>query len=192
MKKTVMMMLCLAFLLSGVSALEYGPKLGLAFSKYTDEIEGLAPKFKTGFLVGGFLRIPVTGMPLTVIGEALYTQKGSHFEEEGFDADIRMDYFELALLGKYPVLPHVGVYLGPSLAFLTKVEMEEDGAGTADITDEFKGSEFSLNIGGQMDVNAFVFDLRFNFGLTDTNDSLNGGDVSIKTNTLTLSAGYIF
>ncbi|HOO59963.1 MAG TPA: porin family protein [Candidatus Mcinerneyibacteriales bacterium] len=192
MKKTVMMVICLGFLLSGVSALEYGPKVGLAFSKYTDEIEGLAPKFKTGFLLGAFLRIPVTGTPLTVIGEALYTQKGCHFEENGFDADIRMDYFELALLGKYPVLPHVGVYLGPSLAFLTKAEIEEDGGGSVDLTDEFKGSEFSLNIGGQVDVSSFVFDLRFNFGLTDINDSINGGDFSIKTNTLSLSAGYIF
>ncbi|MBN2726297.1 PorT family protein [Candidatus Mcinerneyibacteriota bacterium] len=192
MKKMVMMILCLTFLLSGVSALEYGPKLGLAFSKYTDKVEGLAPKFKTGFLIGAFLRIPVTGMPLTVIGEALYTQKGAHFEEEGFDADIKMDYFEMALLGKYPLLPHVGIYLGPSLSLLTKAEIEQDGSGSDDLTDDFKGSEFSLNIGGQADVKSFVFDLRFNFGLTDINDSINGGDFSIKTNTLTLSAGYIF
>ena len=192
MKKAVMMMLCLLFLLSAGFALDYGVKAGLALAKYTDEIEGLAPKFKTGFLMGAFLRAPVTGMPLTVMGEALYTQKGSHFEESGFDADIKMDYFELALLCKYHVFPYVGVYLGPSLSFLTKAEIEQDGSGSDDLTDEFKGSEFSLNIGGQADVKSFVFDLRVNFGLTDINDSINGGDFSIKTNTLTLSAGYIF
>jgi|MTBAKSStandDraft_2_1061841.scaffolds.fasta_scaffold01381_18 hypothetical protein len=192
MKKAVMMILCLLFLLSAGFALEYGAKTGLVFGKYTDEIEGLAPKFKAGFLIGGFLRIPVTGMPLTVIGEALYTQKGSHFEETGFDADIKMDYFELVLLCKYHFLPHFGVYLGPSLSFLTQAEIEQGGSGSDDLTDDFKGSEFSLNIGGQADVKSFVFDIRYNFGLTDINDSINGGDFSIKTNTLTLSAGYIF
>ncbi|HDS02195.1 MAG TPA: PorT family protein [Firmicutes bacterium] len=192
MKKILFLVVCLGIILSGASALEYGAKTGLVFSKYTDDIEGITPEFRTGFLTGGFLRIPVTGMPLTVIGEALYTQKGSHFEEAGFEATLRMDYFELALLCKYHFLSHAGVYLGPSFSYLTKAEMKQDGAGTADLTDEFKGSEFSLNIGAQTDVNAFVFDVRYNLGLTDTNDSLNGGDFSIKTMSLMLSAGYLF
>ena len=54
MKKILFLVVCLGIILSGASALEYGAKTGLVFSKYTDDIEGITPEFRTGFLTGGF------------------------------------------------------------------------------------------------------------------------------------------
>ena len=190
MKKMLMIVFLMVLAVSMVSATQFGVKAGLVMSKFTEDFEGVEPGVNTGLLFGAMIHMPLPVLPLTIIGEANYIQKGSEYEESGDEVNFNTDYIELTALAKYNILPMVGIYAGPSWGFITSAEVEYDG-GTEDIKEYLKGSEMSLNIGAQGKLGPILLDGRYNMGLNDINDEPDW-DQNLKTSTFIISAGILF
>ena len=189
MKKMLMIVILMVLAVSMVSATQFGVKAGLVMSKFTEDLEGVEPGVNTGLLFGGMIHMPLPALPLTIIGEANYIQKGAKYEALGEELLFNTNYIELTALAKYNIVPMVGIYAGPSWGFLASAELEFDGE-TTDIKDDLKGSEMSLNIGAQGNLGPILLDGRFNMGLTDNSDEDFGA--KLKTSTFIISAGILF
>ncbi|HOO59962.1 MAG TPA: outer membrane beta-barrel protein [Candidatus Mcinerneyibacteriales bacterium] len=190
MKKMLMIVVLMVLAVSMVSATQFGVKAGLVMSKFTEDFEGVEPGVNTGLLFGAMIHMPLPALPLTIIGEANYIQKGSKFEESGDELFFNTNFIELTALAKYNILPMVGIYAGPSWAFTATAEVEFNGV-TVDFKDEIKGSEMSLNIGAQGKLGPILLDGRYNMGLTDMND-VSEWDQNLKTSSFIISAGILF
>jgi hypothetical protein len=190
MKKMLMIVILMILAVSMASATQFGVKAGLVMSKFTEDFEGVEPGVNTGLLFGAMIHMPLPALPLTIIGEANYIQKGSQYEEGGYELLFNTNYIELTALAKYNILPMVGIYAGPSWGFVASAEVEFDGE-TVDIKDDIKGSEMSLNIGAQGKLGPILLDGRYNMGLTDNSDTDDMAE-KLKTSTFIISAGILF
>jgi len=192
MKKICLVVVLLLAVVAMASAMQFGVRAGIVMSKFTEDVEGIDPGVNTGLVGGVCLHMPLPLMEnLVIMGEANYIQKGSKYEEGGEEILFNTDYFELAAMGKFMLNDFIGLYAGPSFAFLTKAEVEFPG-GTEDIKDYVKSSEMSLNVGAQVNLGPLFVDGRYNLGLTDNNDELGEGDFEAKTRTFSFAVGYLF
>jgi len=162
MKKTVVLMMILSFVLIGtVSAqgMGFGVKGGLNMAKWTgDGVKeltdgGFDQKYLMGFSAGGFVTLPL-GNTITIRPEVLYTQNGAKFEGSflGTDAkmSMKMNWLNIPVLAVFNLGP-VGIFAGPYFDFFlsgkTKIEMSYEGV-SYDEEEDIKSDEVqSLNYG---------------------------------------------
>lgn len=154
---------------------------------------------KTGLVLGvTFLKPLRARVGLQV--EALYSQKGVKFSEEGFEDTISLDYFEIPLLGNFTAASNdrmsFHVLAGPSFAFNTRAKAKSEFEGEEseeDIDDEVKAADVGFIIGAAVRTGQLVFDARYNFGLMNIlEDDVVDENESVKTRTFSISVTWLF
>jgi len=185
MKKTVVFMLVLSFVLIGtVSAqgMGFGVKGGLNLAKWTGadvkEITdgGLDQKYLMGFAAGGFVTLPL-GNTISIRPEFLFSQNGAKFEgsEDGYEAkmSMHMNWLNIPILAVFNVGP-VGVFAGPYFDFFLSgtqnIEVTYGGESfdeEEDIkSDEVQSLNYGVILGAAFGVtNNIDIELRYSQGL---------------------------
>lgn len=193
-----------------------GFRAGASVSDLSLEAEGMEPDLdsSTGFLVGAFLDVPLSGNLFFQPG-LQYVQKGAemneNFEGEDFTFGIELTYVEVPLLLKYvfPTGGAVGVHLfgGPALGFETGCEIGiegggfdasvdcDEGAAEEDIEIDTKSFDFGALFGGGVSFQAgpgsLLVEGGYNLGLANLADDA-GDDSSAKNRAFYVTAGYAF
>ncbi|HTE30032.1 MAG TPA: porin family protein [Chryseolinea sp.] len=200
--KTVMM----AFLLLGISAGAFaqaqfavGIKAGPNFSKINTEASaGENYDNRTGFNAGAFFLI--RGERIGFQPEVMFSQQGSKFKVNTGDPSLEANfsYVNIPLIVKLYTVAGINLQVGPQIGFLTSAEKEDYASGqsgpitTEDIKSDLKKTDFSLALGVGWDLPlGFSIDGRYNWGLSDINNTNSGASSStIKNQVWQISVGY--
>lgn len=153
---------------------------------------------RAGLVAGGFVAQdfnPNVGIQV----EALFSQKGSEFavEDDLFDDDasIKLNYLDFPVLARisFPgTAAAFRVLTGPSINFKISQSVE---VGDVEIdADEvpIKSFEFAYVLGAAVEFGTFIVDGRYNWGLTDINDSEDEDEPTVKNNWFSVSFGWRF
>ena len=174
-----------------------GGEIGPSFSRFGGDAED--QQFKSGLLVGGFLTYSVVNN-FAVTFKALYSQKGTRFDDEGVIIKQSLNYLELPLIGRF-FLNREGrfrpnIFVGPSVGVLLGVKNKR-GEGdfiSAPAEQRKNFSDFDLGLTGGLGLNyeilnetRILVDARYTYGLTDI---ANPG--KINNNALGVTLGMSF
>ena len=105
-------------------------------------------------------------------------------------------YFNIPVMANYYVVPGLALKAGIALNILSTAR--EDGYDEYDfvygfkttkvvVKDGYKSTFFSIPVGASYEIDGFVFDVRYNFGLAKVHESKDG-----SFNALTFTIGYKF
>ena len=154
-------------------------------------------KSSLGLVAGGFVTLPIASW-LELQPEALYSVKGSRFDEDGITAKVLIDYLEVPLLARYSKrgAGRNGYYVagGPVAAFRLRARTRTEFGGATeeiDIADELERFDFGLAIGGGVELGAWVFDGRYTHGLKDV-DKDQSDSVKVTNRAVSITAGFRF
>lgn len=154
---------------------------------------------RAGILLGAFYAVdfnPHFGIQV----EGLFTQKGTEFGVEddlGFDDDtsFKLNYIEFPVLARvnFPAsAATVRLLAGPAIGFKASQSIK---VGNIEIdADEvpLKSFDFGLALGGAVEINRFIVDARYTWGLTDINDSDDAEEPTVKNRAFSFSVGWRF
>ena len=189
-----------------------GVKGGVNFSTVSGDYDENMES-KAGLILGGFMTYEINDQ-FSFQPEIYFTMKGAKNEWEYSYGDeyekseetLKLNYLEIPLLGvmNIPVeasfAPKVffGPALGINLSATSESEFEysyydgyeyvtESGSSDGDLED-VNTIELGLIIGGAIELDKIVIDLRYNMGLTDIGD----WDNSLKNKVFSILLGYKF
>jgi hypothetical protein len=164
---------------------------------------------RLGLVGGGVLSFMVHDA-FAIQLEALYSQKGADVDDiDGGSGTLAVDYFEVPLLAKVMVPTGGNVrpvfFVGPAVAFEISCSISAEAMGVSVDVDcdasgldgglERKKTDFGILGGAGLEVDAgpvvVTFEGRYNFGLTNLDDSGDPG-FSIKSRTFSILAGLLF
>lgn len=205
MKKIFLLsfVLVLSFSAMHSQQIMYGAKAGLNLSNIGGDKTEIEHKTKTGFHVGILAEIAIND-DFAVQPEVLFTSQGAKMEQSlGFDIELdgtkRLEYIQVPIMAKYYVVKGLALEAGPQISFLTRAigdfkTTNASGNVTSrkvELTDVSK-IDFSVGAGASLHLDMGVFfAARYNFGLTDINDSDTSSWKALN-NVFQLSAGYFF
>lgn len=158
----------------------FGAKAGVNSTNfYGDDVDDYGSV--RGFVIGGFVRFALSDK-FDLQPELLYSQQGAEISmiSDGINVDMeyKLDYINIPIVLKRNFNSGLNVHAGPQLGILTsaKVDWKAQGSsGDEDIKDELEDIDFSLCLGvGYEFTSGLGFDLRFNIGLTDIDDDMDG------------------
>lgn len=172
---------------------------GANFSKASvsgDDTEGAETKFQTGFIVGGFVNMPLGG-GVSLMPEVAYSQKPFKLRfsdvEGSFSQKIALDFISVPVLFKFgPQGSGFYFVAGPGFNFRTKAEATDtqfngqaEPDGDEDLKDQTESFDFSLLGGAGFIAGNFGFEARYDHGLTNLNKDENE-DFEVKTRAFTV------
>ena len=97
-------------------------------------------------------------------------------------------YFHIPVTANYYVASGLAVKAGIAFNILSTAKFHgEDKVGKEKVKDWYKSTFFSIPVGVSYEINDFVLDARYGFGITDAAEGSNG-----SFNTLTFTVGYKF
>ena len=97
-------------------------------------------------------------------------------------------YFNIPVMANYYVAPGLAVKAGVAFNILSTAKIDgEDKFGKAEVKDLYKSTFFSVPVGVSYGFNDFVFDARYNLGVTKAGEGVDG-----SFNALTFTVGYKF
>lgn len=207
MKKLVLFAAIAAISVSSALAQEVklGAKAGVNFSTFSGDDLGDV-KSRTGFHIGALVEIPVSER-FSVQPEILYSAQGAKYEERGpgpgeeyfFKVLAKLDYIQVPIMAKFYVMDGLALEAGPQISFLAskKGEIEATIGGVTvsseEDLDNISSIDFSLGAGASYRLPMGVFfGARYNFGLSNVNDSDTADNFKMRNNVFQLSAGYSF
>ena len=98
-------------------------------------------------------------------------------------------YFNIPVMANYYVAPGLAVKAGIAVNLLSTAKRNgyDENALGHKYKDNYESTFFSIPVGASYEINDFVFNLRYNFGLGDVMKSVGG-----SFNALTCTVGYKF
>ena len=97
-------------------------------------------------------------------------------------------YFNIPVMANYYVAPRFALKAGVALNILSTAKIDgKDNLYNTKVKDGYKSTFFSIPVGASYEINDFVFDARYNFGVSK---AAKGGAGSF--NALTFTVGYKF
>lgn len=173
---TIICFLFTAFSISVAQSVKTGAKAGINFTNFNGGNTDYSSR--TGFMVGGFVKMNIPESSVAIQPEVYYAQKGA--ETNG--GEIKLEYLEIPILVKVGLSksdvvkpnifagPYAGINLNQSSGGLL-------GGGGNDV----ENIDFGGVVGAGLDVEAgssiFTIDLRYGFGLSPafkSGDEKNG------------------
>ena len=192
MKFKALLLVAFAFVAMGVNGqdLKYGVKGGLNVSSIGGDDANT--KAKIGFHIGGFAQYGINEA-LFIQPELLLSFEGAK-DKDFDDKPISLTYLNIPVMIGYNIGAIKGLSLeaGPQLGFLlgAKYDGETDMGSGDKFKDQFKSTNFSLNLGAGYAINDNIgLGLRYSLGLSSIADD-SGSDV--KQNNFQLSVSYKF
>lgn len=195
---------------------KFGAKLGVTFASIpaledaAEEVLGTrlpglrrGGEWRTGFIGGGFVRIPVTGM-FSVQPEALYAQKGTLFELSSVAASAKIsfeiDYLEIPVLGYLSFAPDAMVrpfvFGGPFVGIKTRASAVGEFGSTREDFEGFdeliRSNDAGVAVGGGVEIGRLSVEARYHVGLRDINAEPEPGDPKLKTRAFSVLVGMRF
>jgi hypothetical protein len=175
----------------------FGIKGGMNISKVSADVDELTDEAnRTGLVGGAWARLPLAG--LSVQAEALYSQKGFADARAGerTGVEVRYNYIDVPVTARWAFpLPAVTPYLyvGVQLGFLVGAEgknLLSEWANDVwiDIKDSSASTAWAMVVGAGVDIGKAHVDLRYNYGLSDINDTAIGAET--KDRTFALMVGF--
>jgi hypothetical protein len=102
-------------------------------------------------------------------------------------------YLSVPLMVKFYPVMGLNFQVGPQFGFLIDGERQYSGfdQGSRDIKDYYNSSDISVSVGGGWDFNfGLSMDVRYNIGVKDINNAVNGEDT--KSKVFLVSLGWNF
>ena len=168
------------FIVGFVTAQEinFGVKGGFNTSKLKGFPGGTSAM--SGFHAGAFAEIKLLNT-IALQPELIYSRQGS--EIDGQD-DLKMDYIQIPVMGKFYFLNIVYIEGGPQVGFLTNAKL-----GDEDFKDFFTSTDVALGLGAGVNLlDKLRAGIRFNFGLSDISEDSN----NVKSFVFQVGGAYIF
>lgn len=190
MKKTII--LAATFLLAiGAKAqnVHFGIKGGMNASElqYNDNT-----KFDTkiGFHAGLLAHIHTRNSQWAIQPELFYSLEGAKGIVAGNKNSFNLGYLNIPLLAQYLFDNGFRIEAGPQIGFLTSAKSKTDNT-SVDIKDNFKSTAFSIPVGvGYLTTSGFGFDARYNFGISDINNT--SSSTKVQSNVFQFGIFYQF
>ena len=119
--------------------------------------------------------------------EVIYSGQGASLDDEL----LKLDYINVPVLAKYYIIEGLSLEAGPQIGFNVNSEYEFDGE-TEDV-ENVKTTNFAaaLGLGYKLPIGLF-FQARYNLGLSNAFDGVEGFESDAKNNVLQFSVGYKF
>jgi len=197
MKKRLQILLIPVFLVSISAAYAqtgFGVKAGANISGIHFDDDELHYDDQLGWHAGLFMRhrFGFFGVQPEVL---IFTQRGDLEHNLLGSAEEKLTYLSIPIMFKFYPAAGFNIQAGPQIGFLIGGEREYDTflgvGGTVDIQDEYKSTDVAGSVGIGYDTESGLgVDLRYNFGLTDINESDNGGEA--KSSVFVISLGWNF
>lgn len=189
MKKLILMaVMALAtvtsFAQQAVGTFTIQPKVGLNLANLTSS-EG---DIRAGVAAGVEFEYQVSDI-FSLSAGALYSMQGCKNTIEGVDVTTKLDYVNVPILANVYVVKGLAVKLGlqPGFNVTHKMSAKQGSAsGSVDIPG-VKSVDFSIPVGLSYEYSNFVFDARYNFGVTKVAD-----DADSKNSVFQFTLGYKF
>jgi hypothetical protein len=217
MKKLFLLAAVAVFGLTSVNAqmdVKFGVKAGVNVATIggdfgiSDVDEETDTKSKIGFHIGGVAELMLSEK-FALQPELLYSQQGATVEykhadpEDNFDQETTFSYIHVPIMAKFFPIENFSIELGPQFGFLVSDndDYSQDWAKPEQGEEnEYKSFDFGLNFGlGYKLENGVNFTARYNFGITEVDDTPNdldfgflGDTFSRKNRVLQVSVGYMF
>ena len=202
MKKiTLSIVAVLAFGFANAQEVKFGAKAGLNVSTLTGDVNDASSR--VGFHVGGFAEIKLSDK-FSVQPELLYSAQGAKFETSGAgfseEDKFNLAYLNVPVMAKYYVAEKFSLEAGPQIGFLLSAKNDfsysdsgESESGKVDIKDGFKSIDFGVNFGAGYDFTENLsVGVRYNLGLSNIAEKVEGSDAKVKNSVFSLSVGYKF
>lgn len=223
-KLTSILLVSIAVSTSAYAQVRFMPKAGVTLTNvaFSDVIKNSwgadfgSADFgsKVGFIAGIAAEIPLGQDMWAIQGELLWHQKGYSYEyrESGYSEDYNytFNYLELPVLAKIKT-GNVFFLLGPSVGYgiigQYKGTYTENGSNKVDDSDwiyfggepsdyeyVYNALDIGIQAGAGIEIEPFVVELRYGFGLTNLYDEPPGltGDVKSQYRSLQLTVGFPF
>lgn len=195
MRKQLVIALMLSIIFTGAFAQDvaFGLKGGLNLGTLNLKDAESSYDSRTGYHAGLFLR--TKGDNIGFQPELLLSTHRGDIENITFGtAQESFTYLTVPLLLKfYPVLG-LNLQVGPQFGFLVDGEREYKSllrSGKEDIKDHYKSSDVALSFGAGYDFDfGLGIDVRYNLGLQDINDAVDGEKVNSRV--IMISLGWNF
>jgi hypothetical protein len=182
---------------SAQEGISFGVKAGANIASTNVEAVGfdISPDSRTGLVAGVFVFYPFREQ-IGLQVEGLFSQKGAKVNDLGIDVDLRLDYFEIPVLGRFGVRASddatVHVVAGPAFAFKVNDSLDvSDFFGFDEI--DIKPYDVGLSVGGGVTFRNIVVDARYTHGLVNINDEAALDDfLEVKNRVFSITVGWQF
>lgn len=181
MKKHALLILVL-LMSATVSHAQQGPiaagiKAGLNLSSINIDDPEMTYDMRAGYHAGVFFRGRFDAFAIQP--ELLLSVQNGDLDDSFLGtAKERFTYLALPILFKFYPVGGLNIHLGPQFNFLLDGERKYDtviGQGSVDISDQYKNTDIAVSAGLGYDFHfGLNIDFRYNIGLTDINDAVDG------------------
>lgn len=189
MKKLILMaVMALAtvssFAQQAVGTFTIQPKVGLNLANLTDADGDI----RAGVAAGVEFEYQVSDI-FSLSAGALYSMQGCKFTEDKVDYTSKLDYINVPILANVYVVKGLAVKLGIQPGFNVTHKLSVAKGSTSGSTDipGVKSVDLSIPVGLSYEYSNFVFDARYNFGVTKVAD-----DADSKNSVFQFTLGYKF
>lgn len=130
--------------------------------------------YKIGYHIGLLSHFHM-GSQFALQPEVTFSTQGTTIKGGGAETDINLNYLNVPVLFQYMFDNGFRLEMGPQLGFLTSAK-SESGNTSRDIKDNYKSTDIALAMGMSYvkPSTGFGFDIRYNHGLTNINETNNG------------------
>ena len=203
MKKLIIIAISIFIVSTGfaqMKGLTLGPKIGVNFSKISDNVEGLKESMKPGFEIGAFVRI---GQKLYFQPEAMFKTKGGKFDVEGTNTSdvsykVKLQTVDVPLMIGVRFLDlkavNIRLMLGPVASFVLNKDIDtDDNSNPVFEKSDFKDINWGFQGGAGIDVLFLTLDVRYELGLNniyDGKDVVSGKAIDFKNNLWSVTLGF--
>lgn len=175
------------------------PKVGYSMGDMSEVDMGS----RDGF-VAGLEGIYQASDAFAVSAGLLYSQQGAFSKTEMLGAKVKhsleFDYLNIPVLAQYYLFDGFAVKLGVQPGFLLSAKSVDKSSGsvsgteTEDIKDKHNSFDFSIPVGASYEYSNFVFDVRYNIGVTGVikDEYLANDKKNPKHGVLQVTIGYKF
>ena len=192
MKKSIIIV-CLAILPIAYANAQrpyYGIKAGVNSSNLTASNGGNSTDYKIGFNAGLLAHIHA-GKHVALQPEINYSEQGGKVNYATSNYVAKLSYIQVPLLVQYMFGPGYRIQAGPQVSFLTSATGTTGGNVKQNIKGNYTSTDVSVSVGAGILTNTkFGIDVRWNFGLSDINNT--NTNVNVRNNVGQLSLFYMF
>jgi hypothetical protein len=168
------------FAQNAVGQLTVQPKVGLNIATLT-KADGSDPRY--GLAAGAEFEYGVTDM-VGISAGAIYSMQGCKSD----DTTLKLDYINIPILANVYVAKGLAVKLGVQPAFNVNSSFKiKSGSSSAETDVDAKSFDFSIPVGLSYQIDNFVIDGRYNWGLTKVADNSD-----CKNSVFQITLGYKF
>ncbi len=214
MKRILSIAFVLLFAIASNAQLKVGLKGAVGLSKISADIQNLDAITKTGYQLGGYVRL---GKKLHLQPEIYFASKNGKFDfntqydpddpqntkTNYFEQEVKLKSIDVPVLIGYRIIKladlHFHIQAGPvaSVVVSKKFDITFNGApGEEDdspiIADDFSNINWGLQFGAGIDFHFLTADLRYELGMNNIFDSPESWvqNVTMKNNLLFISVGF--